>query len=512
MSNVRDRLLNPKVLDKPRRLNPNLSASTEAAILKAIEVHPSQRFQTADQMRAALGGKSVRSVAPVAPVHRRRWAAPVGLLLVLALLAAAAWSWRSGLFSPPAGASPTVAATAVIVAAMPALDVAASLEPADAQTATADVVLPATAMATTSASTATPMPAPTETASPVPTNTPQPTSTSAPTDTPTLRPTATPATPRAFASGETNLRAGPGTEYPVVGSLPAGGSAEIIGRNQAGTWLQLDSQAGDSVWIIADRVEVTGLLESLAVVVIPPTPTPAATATPARPGLVADFESGSAWRIGNQNYGQLASSREQAYAGSSAGRLSYTFPAVADNYAVFLAPSAIPIGGQPTGLTAAVYGDGSGHYLNAWIQDAAGEVRAYSFGQVVHSGWQQMTAWLDDARPWPNGHISGGDNGRLDYPVILYALVLDGVPDGAASSGVIYLDELLATSAALPTPVASPAAPTPTPAGGTTRSALLPGAPAPGQTAGVGGLLGLGALLGIWLVAPRTGKPRRNGR
>jgi hypothetical protein len=67
---VRDRLLDPKVLDKPRRLNPNLSASTEAAIIKAIEVHPSQRFQAASQMRAALGGQghAIDRAGPPAPL------------------------------------------------------------------------------------------------------------------------------------------------------------------------------------------------------------------------------------------------------------------------------------------------------------------------------------------------------------------------------------------------------------------------------------------------------------
>ncbi|MEI2692399.1 MAG: SH3 domain-containing protein [Anaerolineae bacterium] len=355
-----------------------------------------------------------------------------------------------------------------------------------------------------------PPPAPTET--PTATNTPPPTSTSEPSGTPTPQSTATPAVPRAVASGETNLRAGPGVEYPVVGSLPAGGSAEIIGKNQAGTWLQLDSQSGDSAWIIADRVEITGPVDSLAVVVIPPTPTPAATATPVRPGLVADFESGSAWGIGIQNYGTLAPSREQAMVGASSGRLSYNFPAVTDNYVVFLAPNPIGIGGQPTGISAWVYGDGSRHFLNAWLQDAAGEVRAYSFGPVSHTGWQQMTAWFDDARGWPNGHISGGDNGRLDYPARLYALVLDGVPDGAASSGVVYLDDLMAITGAIPAPPAPPApTPLPPPPGGATSGALLPGVPGLGQTAGAGGLLGLGALLGVWLAGPRLGRRGRDG-
>jgi hypothetical protein len=173
-----------------------------------------------------------------------------------------------------------------------------------------------------------------------------------------------------------------------------------------------------------------------------------------RPGLIADFETNLTWRPGDQPYGELDRSTERVKAGSYAGRLRYDFPAVGDNYVVLQARPAISIGGRPTGIQAWVYGDGSGHFLNAWVQDAASEVRAYTFGRVQHYGWQLMTTWFDDQRGWPNGHISGSDNGQLDLPVRLYALVLDGVPDGQSSNGVIYLDEITATdqpiSAAIP--------------------------------------------------------------
>ena len=53
-------------------------------------------------------------------------------------------------------------------------------------------------------------------------------------------------------------------------------------------------------------------------------------------------------------------------------------------------------------------------------------------------------------RGWPNGHISGPDDGRLSYPAKLYALILDGVPDAQASSGVIYLDDFFSTQDAIP--------------------------------------------------------------
>lgn len=493
-ANVRDRLLNPKALEKPRRLNPNLSAQTESALLKAIEVHPNQRFQSASQMRVALGGKAGWSTAPAvpttatAPARRRRWVLPVMMLALLIISGVATVAWLS---RPPI-VEPTPGPVATIVAMQPT-----------ASTVSTDI--PTVGPERTNTATIVPTVASTDTDTPTATNTPKLTSTIEPTDTPTPSPTATPAVPRAEAVGDTNLRSGPGTNYAVVGSLPAGASAEITGRNEAGTWLQLAARDGTRVWISAERVKATVPVDSVLVVAIPATPTPAATLPPVRPGLIADFESGSAWRVGDQNYGQLAPSREQVRVGLAAARLNYNFPAVTDNYVVFRAPSPIGIVGQPTGITAWVYGNGAGHFLNAWVQDSAGEVRAYTFGKVFHSGWQQMTAWFDDTRDWPNGHISGGDNGRLDYPARLFALVLDGVPDGAASNGVIYLDDLMATSGTLPPPATPTAPPTSTP-GTTTRSALLPGTPDPAQTAGVGSLLGVGALLGVWLLG---GRPRR---
>lgn len=495
-ANVRDRLLNPKALEKPRRLNPNLSAQTEAALLKAIEVHPNQRFQSASQMRVALGGKTGGPTAPglpttaTAPARRRRWVLPVMMLALLIISGVATLAW----FSRPVGVAPTPEPKATIVAKSP------SGEPPPESTSSPET--PVVEPTRDNTATIVPTTSPTDTDTPTAINTPKLTSTVEPTHTPTPSPTATPAVPRAEAVGDTNLRSGPGTNYSVVGSLPAGASAEITGRNEARTWLQLATRDGTRVWISAERVKATGPTDSVPVVAIP---TPPATPIPARPGLIADFESGSAWPVGEQKYGQLVPSRDQVRVGLSAARLDYSFLAVTDNYVVFRAPRPIGIGGQPTGITAWVYGNGAGHFLNAWVQDSAGEVRAYTFGKVLHSGWQQMTAWFDDTRDWPNGHISGGDNGRLDYPARLFALVLDGVPDGVASNGVIYLDDLMATSATLPPAVTPTAVPT-SPPGTTSRTALLPGTPDPAQTAGVGSLLGVGALLGVWLLG---GRPRR---
>ncbi|MGE5603123.1 MAG: hypothetical protein ACM30E_08730, partial [Nitrososphaerales archaeon] len=212
----------------------------------------------------------------------------------------------------------------------------------------------------------------------------------------------------------------------------------------------------------------------------PPTPTPAPTATkrpaptatralaasqpaagsaPAVPGLVTGFEQFGRWMIGNQPYGAFSQSTQQAHTGSASARLDYKFPAVTDNYVVFSSRPPLSIPGTPTALSIWVFGDGSGHFLNAWVQDSQGEVRAFHFGAIGAAGtWQKLTAPLDTTAPWPQGHISGPDNGKIDYPIKLYALVLDGIPDGAASQGTIYLDDIMTGTASSAAGGAEPAA------------------------------------------------------
>jgi len=161
--------------------------------------------------------------------------------------------------------------------------------------------------------------------------------------------------------------------------------------------------------------------------------------------VLADFENFGAWRRGDQAWGTFTQSGEQVREGRSAGKIDYNFPASAgsDSFVVFL--QTLPISGQPDRLSLWVYGNGSGHFLNSWIQDAAGQRWQFSFGQIKHTGWQQMQARLDPGQGWPNGKVMGDTGAKtITYPVQFLALVLDGVPDGVASSGAIYVDDLSA--------------------------------------------------------------------
>jgi hypothetical protein len=159
---------------------------------------------------------------------------------------------------------------------------------------------------------------------------------------------------------------------------------------------------------------------------------------------VLDFDRLATWRRGDQPYGSLAQSSEQVEEDRFSAKLVYDFPATTDNFVVFLRNPPAPIPGQPKALTLWVYGDGSDHFLNIWVRDSAGEVRQFTFGQLKPTNanaWQRMTVALDPTAGWPQGSISGTDNGQLDYPISLLALVLDAVGE-QASSGAIYVDEL----------------------------------------------------------------------
>lgn len=95
-----------------------------------------------------------------------------------------------------------------------------------------------------------------------------PTPTPTPQFTPTPTPTATP-TPLtyaiAIANDDTNLRQGPGTNYPRVGLLKKGEQLKVIGKNKNGSWWQLEGKDGKPAWIIASRVTTEGPIDTVQV-------------------------------------------------------------------------------------------------------------------------------------------------------------------------------------------------------------------------------------------------------
>jgi hypothetical protein len=109
----------------------------------------------------------------------------------------------------------------------------------------------------------------------------------APSDTPTtipatIPPAATVCTAMVTASVTANVRSGPGTAYNVIGSLPVGGTAKVLGQNDARTWwyIEFPSGSGQYAWVAGSVTAAACIPPTLQIVAAPPLPTaPPATAT-----------------------------------------------------------------------------------------------------------------------------------------------------------------------------------------------------------------------------------------
>jgi serine/threonine protein kinase len=404
------RIANPVLFQKPRTLTPRITPTTENAVLRATELTVGNRFANTQEMAAALRGESVPTPTMVVTpgVPERTKVMPGAVAVPVAYPAPVAERQRVPARIWAVGG---IVVVATIVGAI-LLGGRDSNGTSTDGTATAIAVA---ALETTDTPSPTPSPSPTST----PASTDTPTPTDAPTDTPaptrTKPPTSTPM--RASETTPTHTPTGTPTATPTAGDPTS-------------------------------------------------TPTLRPTSAPAS-GALIDFEQFGTWQRGDQPYGQLAQTREQVKTGSYAAKLSYDFPASGDDYVVFL--RTLNLGGQPNTFGAWVYGDGSGHLLNLWVQDAQNQVWSVYLGKVGGAGWRQMVGGLAPNLPWPSGHISGPNNGVIDYPVRFHALVLDR--PGGSQRGQIYIDDISAWQGTPPTVA--------TPAGEPPPTAVPPTAPPP---------------------------------
>ena len=123
--------------------------------------------------------------------------------------------------------------------------------------------------------TATPTPKPTTAVSPTaePTK-PPPTPTPIP-PTP-VPPTPTPVPPQATTKQDVNVRQGPGTQFANAGKMPKNTSAVILGKNEDAKWFQIAfPDAAHPAWVASAFVTITGTVETLPVVAVAPSATPA---------------------------------------------------------------------------------------------------------------------------------------------------------------------------------------------------------------------------------------------
>ncbi len=132
----------------------------------------------------------------------------------------------------------------------------------------------------TATPTATDLLAPTATATPATVHTPVSTPATPATPPPVTPPveiTPTPPTQTGTVSGDVvNVRAGPGTNYPILGQVFLDQQIQIVGKNEDGSWLQIccpiPGQA--DVWMSGEYIETDGDLDTLVVVATPPPPAP----------------------------------------------------------------------------------------------------------------------------------------------------------------------------------------------------------------------------------------------
>jgi uncharacterized protein YraI len=146
--------------------------------------------------------------------------------------------------------------------------------------AAAIVTAPEAATATVPGPTFTPSPAPQPTATS--TLVPTLTATTSPTAVPTTTPQPNPLVKLSESSPHNiNVRAGPGTAYALVGHFAPGQQAIVTGRNEDGSWWQIQLlSTGNSAavgWIFANLVSFTGNKFSVPLAEAPPLPATATT-------------------------------------------------------------------------------------------------------------------------------------------------------------------------------------------------------------------------------------------
>ena len=208
-------------------------------------------------------------------------------LLVASLICSTVLTACTVTLPPPVNApsAPAAAATATSLPAAP--PTAEPTVPKTALTAAPTDALTVTPTAAPVVPSAT-VPPPKPTALP-PTPTGPPTATRAPTDAPTQPPAytpppAVPQRPKATVkSANLNVRSGPGSNYPVIGSARQGETMTVTGQTGDCAWLAVNTGSGKAGWVSGDANLVTqsAACSSIPEAPVPPPPAPAPTSPPA---------------------------------------------------------------------------------------------------------------------------------------------------------------------------------------------------------------------------------------
>lgn len=104
----------------------------------------------------------------------------------------------------------------------------------------------------------------------------QPPTVTPPTDTPPPAATQPPAGPVLNILQPANIRSGPGLNYPVIGGMQAGATADAIGRDASAQWyvINYSGSVSGQGWVSTLVSSYTGDTNSLPVIAAPPPPPP----------------------------------------------------------------------------------------------------------------------------------------------------------------------------------------------------------------------------------------------
>ncbi len=122
-----------------------------------------------------------------------------------------------------------------------------------------------------------------------PTGTPEPSATPTLTDTPEAAALTAPPLPSNMAimlAASVNMRAGPGTDYPVLVSVPGGTEFTVLGQDETGEWLYIGLDDGEAGWVDRSLTSYAGEAPVVLAAAPPPTPTPPAPAAVTAPSVV----------------------------------------------------------------------------------------------------------------------------------------------------------------------------------------------------------------------------------
>jgi hypothetical protein len=156
--------------------------------------------------------------------------------------------------------------------------------------------------------------------------------------------------------------------------------------------------------------------------------------------IVEDFEQPAEFRLGGMQIhpqSQLHLSEKDAFEGKRCAELRYKFEQVGGlQYLEVIAPHKLTE--KPRRISVAVRGDGSGNIVRIRFVDANGEWHQYDLGVLHFRGWRVLWTHLDT----PHGHWGGDGNGRLDFPISFFSIVLDSLV--RASEGILAFDAVTA--------------------------------------------------------------------